>query len=948
MKKSFLIIILLFSAVLHGQNTALNPIIIEASLDTIGKRVIGWQALSYKNNSNDTLNRIFLHSWPASYRNRNTNLGKRYRENRKTDMHYALSEEKGNISGFLFKTDNDTLYWSYKNHSHDIIELLLNTPLKPGETIDITTPFILKLPDARFTGFGYSEKGYYLKEWYLSPAVYSDGEWHTMSNKDLDDLFIEPHIYLIKIRLPEDYKISSNLLYKEAYLGFNRFETTLSGKTLGSVNVMIYRKKHNFKKYQVTTKNSNIINLETDIVYPFAFRFEDPFDELLKRQLDFLEANLGPFKLSKLWVSSVYLKNNPIYSMNTLPLIETMGPKFQKEIEIFKAISYHYIKSSIFTNIRANAWMIEGLNSYLLSQYIATYYPDKKLFGNLSDYWISKYFDLSELKFNDRQHLLYLVMARKNLDQPIGISYDKFANLNLLAINQFKASMGFAYLKDYIGNDSFSKSLRETFNFSSKRFTDPQRMKNIFSVNSNGKSDWFFDDYIEKRNLIDYKIKRKQDSIIIKNKTDYTGPLKVYGYKKDSLIFSEWVNGFQESINYTPLNKNIDRLVLNNETILPEYNFRDNTLKYNKKWYHIIEKPVQFKLMTDVENPHYTQIFVNPYISWNAYDGLLLGSAFYNKSLIQKPFNYNFRPLYAAKANSLTGTGSFTYSYYFRNSDIFHKMSFGMFAKYSHYDRDLAFIKYNPAFRLYFKRPNPRGVESNYIFARYINVDKELPPGKIVDDENGKYDEYQIFNLRHIYSNPEKIDDYRIRTDLQIGDQFGRLSSEIRFRKMTDWKNLIDFRIFAGIFFYNNVEHENYNFGINSSTDYLFDYNFLGRSETSGILSQQMVISDGGFKTKYDKFADHWIVSTNTHVSIWKFIEVYGDVGLYKNQNHGTEFIWDTGVRFNFVPEILEVYFPIYSNKGSEFNTPNYEEKIRFIFISDFKRIISYFRRGLF
>ena len=148
--------------------------------------------------------------------------------------------------------------------------------------------------------------------------------------------------------------------------------------------------------------------------------------------------------------------------------------------------------------------------------------------------------------------------------------------------------------------------------------------------------------------------------------------------------------------------------------------------------------------------------------------------------------------------------------------------------------------------------------------------------------------------------------------------------------------------------FFSSPDNDYYNFGVNSSTDYLFDYNFLGRSETSGILSQQIIINDGGFKTKYNDYADSWMFSTNTHVSIWKFFEVYGDLGLYKNRDVKTKFIWDTGVRFNFVPEILELYFPIYSDKGSEFSEPHYEERIRFVFTADFGEIINYFRRGLF
>ena len=937
----------LFITVAKSQSDVKNSIIIDASIDTLTNVVLGVEKIVYVNNSSDTLHEIFLHAWPAAYRHRNTLLAKRSRENRKKDIYFALVEEKGDISGYNFRIGNDSLSWSYTNHSHDIINLKLNKPLIPGESITIVTPFNLKLPNSSFTGFGYSDNGFYLKEWYLSPAFYSNGEWHTMSNENLDDLFIEPNMYLIKLRFSSDYKVTSNILYKESYLGFDKYEATFSGKALGSVNIII-NKDLKFRKYHIPTKHSNIVYVETDIKYPFVFALEDPFEGLLQRQLNFMESNLGVFKASKLWINSAYLKKSPIYSMNTIPFIETMGPKFQKEIEVFKALSYSYIKSSIFIDTRQDSWMIEGLSAYLLSLYIEQYYPDKKLFGNLSDYWISRFFDLSKLKFNDRQQILYLIMARRNLDQAVGTSKEEFANLNLLAMDRFKASMGFAYLKDYLGENEFDKSLKKVFDISSSKYTDIDGIEEIFSKNTSEKSNWFFEDYISKRNLIDYKLEfNKSDEIIITNKTRFSGPLKIYGYKNDSLIFAQWREGFTDTIKFVPPTLEFDRIVLNDNNTLPEYNLRDNTLKNNKKWYNFVDEPLQLKLITDIEDPHYSQVFVTPYGEWNAYDGVILGGSFYNKSIIRRPFNYNISPTYAFRAKSITGSGSMSYTYYFRHSDIVHSLSFGLFAKYSHYDKNLAYFKYNPAVKLYFKRPDPRGVESNYLFARYVSVEKEIPNFTGPVDDIGKYEEYKIFNIRHIYNNPEVIEDYRFRTDLQIGDKFGKISSEIRYRKETDWRNRIDIRFFAGIFLYNNVGNSYYDFGVNSSTDYLFDHNFLGRSETSGFLSQQLIVNDGAFKTKYNTYANNWLVATNAHVSIWKFFEVYGDVGMYSNKGYSNKFIWDTGVRFNFVPEILEVYFPVYSNKGSEFG-PNYEERIRFVFTADFGEIVDYFRRGLF
>jgi hypothetical protein len=44
-----------------------------------------------------------------------------------------------------------------------------------------------------------------------------------------------------------------------------------------------------------------------------------------------------------------------------------------------------------------------------------------------------------------------------------------------------------------------------------------------------------------------------------------------------------------------------------------------------------------------------------------------------------------------------------------------------------------------------------------------------------------------------------------------------------------------------------------YSFALDRPTDYLFDYNYYGRSENTGFFcQQQLIIAEGGFKSKLD------------------------------------------------------------------------------------------------
>ena len=128
----------------------------------------------------------------------------------------------------------------------------------------------------------------------------------------------------------------------------------------------------------------------------------------------------------------------------------------------------------------------------------------------------------------------------------------------------------------------------------------------------------------------------------------------------------------------------------------------------------------------------------------------------------------------------------------------------------------------------------------------------------------------------------------------------------------------------------------------------LFDYDYIGRSEQTGFFSQQLIIAEAGFKTKVsDSFANQWITALNGSTNIWNWIEVYGDVALFKNKNTDPKLLFDSGIRLNLVPDYFELYFPVYSSNGWDISK-NYNEKIRFVVTVSTNTLISLFTRKWF
>jgi len=89
------------------------------------------------------------------------------------------------------------------------------------------------------------------------------------------------------------------------------------------------------------------------------------------------------------------------------------------------------------------------------------------------------------------------------------------------------------------------------------------------------------------------------------------------------------------------------------------------------------------------------------------------------------------------------------------------------------------------------------------------------------------------------------------------------------------------------------------------------------------------------------------MLSFNSSFGLWKWVEFYNDVAFLKSKNSPVFFGYENGIRFNFIHQIMEVYFPLYSNNGWEVSQGNYHEKIRFTLTANFNSIFNFIRRGV-
>ena len=371
-----------------------------------------------------------------------------------------------------------------------------------------------------------------------------------------------------------------------------------------------------------------------------------------------------------------------------------------------------------------------------------------------------------------------------------------------------------------------------------------------------------------------------------------------------------------------------------------------NHLKYYSKTTTLKEslkhKPFKIKLAKDIEDPNFNHIYISPIISYkNIYDGVNLGAEIHNKSIFKREFNYKFKPLYSTNSKHLSGSAIIYNSKNIRNKDLF-LVNYGMYANIiSNNQNSLAkiyssFVNFN--FR---KKINLRSNKRSSLGARFLKISHE---GEVITSP-----EYQIFNLKYTSLNPGLINHKKWFIDYQLSEKFSKISFSYEFRKLYENNRELNVRVFTGYFIHNNYNQANsyFNYSLDRPTDYLYDYNYYGRSENNGFFSQQIIMAEGGFKSKLiNSNSNNFISTINLSSTIWKNILLYVDLGLLNNKESPQfRFVYDTGLRLNIIADYFEIYFPIKSSESFDLVNSNYEEKIRFLFTFEPDVLLGLFRR---
>jgi len=965
-----------FSQIYFQQKTNYH---IKVQLDDSLKMLRGNITITYTNQSDDTLKLIRFHLWPNAYSGRNTALCDQLIESKETGLFFATDQQKGWIESLNFQSEGITLQLIPDREHTDIADLQLKKPLLPGEAVELTSPFVVKIPDSRFSRFGYHKNSFYISQWFPKPAVYDQQGWHPMPYLNQGEFYAEFGKFRVEITLPSEYRVAGTgrLLNVDESEWLNKLSSgNLVPNPAGTpFKTLIFEQDsiHDFawfadQDYQVLKKSVRLPGSER-AVDAMVFHGSKG-DQYWKKSMDYIEHGLkyfsetiGEYPYDHFTVVDGHLAAGGGMEYPMITLINSPASDASLEHVIVHEMCHNWFYGMLATNEREFAWMDEGFTSFYETQYFEHRYSGQELVKRSSTSetgLLAALFGAQHLTPLDDHKLTYKLAASGNNDQPIQTPAADFTGLNYAGVVYSKSVLALSFLQDYLGRDIFNRCVKAYFSEWKFKHPYPENLQLIFEKESGKNLAWFFDGMLKSNRPEYYKLKHSHQnsnvkSLTIQSESPSLVPLIVENDKGDRHL-NEGFSGSQQmnisfledtGLRFNPgheaLLKAPDRYVRNTG------GFRFPSLKFRGF----------YKLHDDFASEN---LIVFPVATWNRYNSWMAGIHLTNMDLIPEKTEFFLTPLFDFKNKQFGGTGAINHHIY-PYSGIFSSVSLSLAGKRFAYDQNrlhsdtfpgskpvFMYSTIAPSVRLFVRKDKPRSPKQQMLMFRNVTVWQDEI--RYTANASG-YDRDYISTTQNFSEagyeilNNSAIDPWSFHSTLQYGNEHLKLSAELNYRLSYKKRNKgFDIRVFAGGFLRNETTDRNYNFrmsGWKGRDDYLYDEIYFGRNDDRGLWPNQFLVKDGGFKiaTAIGQTRD-WLASVNLQADLplplpLKF---YFDIGTFEGittiiEGESKVVMYNGGLAVSLIRNTIEVYVPLFYSsdikRNLEVNNVSFAERIRFV-----------------
>ncbi len=891
------------------------------------KMLLGFEKLIYTNNSPDTLYYIYFHLWPNAYSDRNTPLARQMAGMMQGQLHFNFKEVYGFVDSLNFKINGTEAKTEYVDKYGEICKVYLPEPLPPHSSVEISTPFRVKIPKL-ISRMGYTNLGFEISQWYPKPAVYDKYGWHTFPYLNQGEFYSEFGSFDVRITLPSDYVVAATgrLMTKAEKQWLEQLAlANVQGKDLDYPTkqpvktVRFYQDSiHDFafftSKYYYADFDTLQFKDRTVRIEAFFFGKNLEWNsatKYVKNAVRYYSARVGEYPYPVCTAVEGSLKAGGGMEYPTITVVSSSNI----ESVILHEVGHNWFYGILGFNEREYPFLDEGINSYYDHRWSEELGKPSVLAGG---------FMLPEMNI-PLDYLMYQIPANFDFDQPLDLKATDYDFLSYSIVVYNKTALAFRYLRNYLGNDfdTIMHKFYETWKF---KHPYPDDLENFFKTHSQKDVSWFFDYTVKTNGKIDYNIKYRFGKILLKNKGDYLAPVnfKIFtdsgdttvwllpSKKKTKLPIADYIEPDEKG------KYRFEKIMIDPDFSTLEY-YRFNDFYSKSGFFHnFCHKKDKFKLFPKKLDYYNCYVRITPVAYLSTDYHWRLGLNLTNSSFLRRKFSYSFMPIYAFGEKKWTG--SLNLSWRKQPFKGFAGRKFNIYLdRFLYYDSDTTSYFPNP-FRLMnlsytFNLQNPK---ANDLFFKKLRLGLTFvsPTRRAILNIRYSMLKKSLFRPASFTVNTDFFDNtYVFWSEFTYKIHYDKLSRGLKIRLFLG-SNVSP----TGMIYTDDYALRHYFF------DPLIEpENMYSNSGLAGLYKHQFVDNYGGITFLYPSKRYDFVYAVNLKSAIPKvpFVRIYGNVAFSADLRDATWFkvlnfqepLWETGLMISLIPGWVDIYFPLYGSK---------------------------------
>ena len=494
---------------------------IKATLNAQTKTVDGNMLLTWKNPSNDTVGTLQFHLYLNAFKNTESTFFKEsggQLRGMQIDRSKAINWGRIDILKMTTGQNEDLTHRISFIHPDDdnvndrtVIEVPLDKPVLPGETISLNIEFRSKLPKV-FARTGFNNNFFLVAQWFPKLGVYepagmryaTKGGWNCHQFHANSEFYANFSTYDVDITVPEDFIVGA--------VG------TLEDKTENGNGTITLKYVANdvvdfawtaSPLYKVVEDKWNNVRIMVYLQPEHAY-LADRHIRSVKAALDFFDKHLGKYPYHTITIVDPPIKASGAGGME-YPTFITAGSFWgmPEQIRLIEDVTIHefghnYFMGILATNEFEEAWMDEGFNTWFEGRIMDHTYGKKTSFVDFRDFHLGD---------GEMQRIGYTGMDNPKIAEVFRYSW-QYPNGAYGLMSYNKTATWLMTLEGLVGQETMDEIMKTYYD--RWKFKHPCANDFIDIVNETvtknhgdkfGKDmNWFFDEVLYGSDVCDYKL----------------------------------------------------------------------------------------------------------------------------------------------------------------------------------------------------------------------------------------------------------------------------------------------------------------------------------------------------------------------------------------------------------------------------------------------------------